>query len=213
MIPQKRKSPAELAALREHLGIPPEAPDPGSPRARSIAPATAAAIPDHLRSNPEEAKDSLPANDTSEPIKLKERHSLRRHELPLAPAERLQHSKTELPSSRHSNEDLSFIRKSEVRQQLLNPGLDLIAQIKQESANRYLIIITYVLIATAAFAAYRGVLVLTPTILLAIAALMTLYIAVRKKRSRHHAAILSIVLLFVITSTAAYYAPSFFHGT
>ncbi len=235
MIPKKKKTPEEIAALREGLGIPEELPPAGAPRQRTETPplpvpeepaadeappaSTIAPVPSS--DNRPSAIDEIPANKLREPVVHLDLppapnaepdapvyHSLRKHELPLAPAPFVT-SKTTLPSHRHEPGDIAQLRKREAIAKLSDPTPDPMIRLKKITAGPLLLIPAYVLAASAAAAAWQRVHHVTPIVLLVLCAALTLFIFIRKKRSRHHAAILTIVILMTLAFGGLHYAPFF----
>lgn len=187
MIPQKKKTPEEIAALREGLGISP------LPSEQPPHPAPTAAEPIFHK------EDSQP--DPAPPI-----HSLRKHDLALAPAPVSSH-RTELPTSRHDSRDINQIRKREALAKLQHPSIDPVAHILRQTASPFLYIPGYLLAVAAAVSASQSVLYITPAVLLGLSTIIILYIAWRKPRSRHHAALLFILVFMTFVFSALHYAP------
>lgn len=215
MIPEKKKTPEEIASLREGLGVPP-APTTAAPT-QAVAPQPLVEpekpLPDptvegepviHLDLPP------LPAR----PVKAEPKpvHTLRKQELPLAPAPLVTH-KTALPTHRHDPRDVAQIRKREALAALQHQqGTDPAAHLRRQTASPFLYASGHLLAIAAAVTAYQHVHYITPAVLLGLAATITLFIALRKPRSRHHAALLFIVVLLTLVLSAIHYAPLFQHG-
>ncbi len=238
MIPKKKKTPEEIAALREGLGIPDEIPPPGAPRQRTetdplpvpeeptpneVPPAPDIA-PVPLSDKEPSAIDEIPSNELRErvvhldlpPAPTAEPdapvyHSLRKHELPLAPAPFVT-SKTALPAKRHDSGDIAQIRKREALAKLADPVPDPMVLLKKITAGPLLLIPAYLLAIGAAATAWQRVHHVTPIVLLVLCSALALFIFIRKKRSRHHAAILAIMILMTLAFGGLHYAPLFQHA-
>lgn len=240
MIPDKKKTPEELAALREGLGIPDAPPPPGAPRQRTTpippivaAPSAPAPAPKKIQEIPAAANApvldpahpdappstrlreaavhlDIPPAPTNEktPEPLPPKHSLRKHELPLAPAPAVTH-KTALPTSRHDDKGIADIRRQDARQNLSSPPPDPAAHLRKMTASLFLLVPAYLCAFGAGFAAWKQVHHVTPLALLAIAAGIAIYICITKKRSRHHAAFLAIIILLTLVFGGLHYAPLF----
>jgi hypothetical protein len=200
MIPQKKKTPEEIAALREGLGMPPE-PTPPPPDQESSAPIVEPIV--HL--------DPPPAPVQPKKVEPKPIHSLRKHDPPLAPAPATT-NRTELPTGRHDSRDISQIRKREALAALQQPGMDPVAYLRKQTASPFLYVPGYLLAIAAGIAAYQRFHYITPSLLLAISAFILVFIAWRKPRSRHHAALLFIIVFLTLVFGALHYAPLFKDG-
>lgn len=234
MIPNRKKTPEEIAALREGLGIPDALPALGAPRQRpgSFPPIENAASP----SPPSERKiepipapilDHLTATASNhsiahlevapapfvekKPAPLRSQHSLRKHELPLAPAQVVTH-KTVLPTGRHDDKDIAELRRRDAIKSLTSEVPDPATHLRKMTAGPFLLAPTYIVALAAGAAAWQHVHYVTPLALLLIASLLTIFIFIRKKRSRHHSAILTIIILMTLVFGGLHYAPLFNHA-
>ena len=133
MIPSKKKTPEEIAALREGLGIPPVAsplaplppPPPAMPEGMGKAEEPPAPAPPQPASDADLVTHLDPPASPIRPQKavIKPSHSLRKQEIPLAPAPVApSRQRTELPARRHDPRDVAQIRKREALAQLRQPG-------------------------------------------------------------------------------------------
>jgi hypothetical protein len=138
-------------------------------------------------------------------------HSLRKHDLPLAPAPPVT-NRTPLPTRRHDPADIAQARKREALAQLETTARDPGARLRAQTASPFLYVPGYLLAAAAAVTAYQRVHPVTPLSLLGLSLLITFYIAVRKPRSRHHAALIFIVIFLTAALGGTHYAPSYQHG-
>jgi hypothetical protein len=238
MIPQKKKTPEEIAALREGLGIPDALPQPGEARSRptQLPPIAAKAETPPPPPPPEIAvvpapvldpvhPDATPMMELREPVNHLDippapktaspppvYHSLRKHELPLAPAPFVT-QKTTLPKSRHEAKDIAEIRRREALNHLGSSHQDPAVHLKKITAHLALLIPTYLLALAPTLAIWQRTLFVTPAILLLLAAALALFIFIKKKRSRHHAAIIFIIILMTLVFGGIHYAPYFTHGS
>lgn len=236
MIPKKKKTPEELAALREELGIPDAAPPPppalpeipAKPAPPTPARNSGPPPPSHQPDEPKPSPPSVieqpvekPANQVREAIvqlksqsttqttqPTKNPHSLRKKELPLAPST-LQTTKTEIPKNRHDEEDIARLRKQETFAKINQPAADPMVRLQGMTARPYLLIPAYSLAAAAAYTAAVRVHYYTPIALLLLAAALAIFIFLKKKRSRHHSAILAIIILMTAAFGTLHYAPLF----
>ncbi|WP_411827995.1 hypothetical protein [Luteolibacter sp. AS25] len=239
MIPDKKKTPEEIAALREELGIPDEMPRPPLSASRPLPAHSETSSPAELPrpapiqpapvTPPEpDPRELLPKTELRDPVvhlgvpaaptsedaykPAPVYHSLRKHELPLAPAPETTH-KTELPTQRHDPRSIAQIRKREELGKLNQPSIDPVAQLRKITAHPVLLGGTYLLSLIPSLLAYRGVHFITPLCLLALCSALALYIFLKKKRSRHHAAILAIIILMTLAFGGLHYAPLFNYGS
>lgn len=227
MIPQKKKTLEEMAALREGLGILPAATAP-APLPPSPAP-----IPEAFAKREEAQPEAQPepvataADLNGEPVihlepppvpsrrrqmEIKPSHSLRKHELPLAPAT-ASRNRTELPTRRHDARDVAQIQKREALAAIqLKQGADPAAHLRKQTASPFLYAPGYLLAFAAAVTAYQGAKYITPAALMGLATVIMVFIAWQKPRSRHHAALLFIVIFLTLVFGALHYAPLFQNG-
>ncbi len=168
--------------------------------------------------------DALPTTELREPVvhldippapisekppePLPPQHSLRKHELPLAPAPAVTH-KTALPTGRHDEKDIAEIRRRDALQNLSSHAPDPAAHLKKITAGFFLLIPAYLFALAAGFAAWKRVHHITPLSLLAVASIFAIFIFIRKKRSRHHAAFLAIIIILTLVFGGLHYAPVF----
>ena len=228
MIPNRKKTPEEIAALREGLGIPgsperqlpiqnpiPATPPAPAPMAPPMAPPQAirSATPPEPYAIPQPGEPVLHLDTPAAPPAktVLPLHRLRKHELPLAPAP-VHTQKTALPTRRHDPRDVAQIRKREALAKLNNPGLDPAAHLRRQTAQPALYLPGYLLAVAAAVVTFQRVHHITPIVLLALSLAITLYIAIRKPRSRHHAALIFIVAFIAAVFGVIHYAPLFQHG-
>jgi hypothetical protein len=201
MIPDKKKTPEEIAAFREDLGIP-----------RTAAEQTQSPAPEHA-SPPDEPVIHLDIQeDIPKLTRALQTHCFRKQDLPLAPAPPVT-TKTALPTQRHTTDDIAQLRKREALAKLDTPGLDPAAHLRAQTAIPFLYVPGYLLAIVAAAAAYQRVHHTTPLVLIALSLLITLYIAIRKPRSRHHAALIFIIIFLTAVFCGIHYAPLFHYGS
>jgi hypothetical protein len=225
MIPSKKKTAEEIAALREGLGIPPVAsphaplppPPPVMPGVigkmeEPPAPPAPAPPPPQPASDAEPVTHLDPITIPLRPQKavIKPSHSLRKQELPLAPAPAAPSpQRTELPAHRHDPRDVAQIRKREALAKLQQPGADPADHLRKQTASPFLYVPGYLLASAAALAAFQDAHYITPAALIGTAIMIMAFIAWRKPRSRHHAALLFIVVFLTLVFGALHYAPLF----
>lgn len=194
MIPTKKKTPEELAALRDALAFPESFHQP---------------TPEQQTGPDESPEEDLTNPAEPAPASRKKRHhTLRKVELPLFPAQPVP-TKTSLPQRRRSIQEIKKIQSSEVMVTPENHPNHPILQLKKLTAHPLLLTPTYLLAFTAGLAVWRRAYFITPISLLCVSGLLTLYIFWKKKRSRHHAAILMIILAMTLIFGAILYAPFF----
>jgi len=191
MIPQKKKSAEEIAALREGMGLMKEMPLP--------EPASAE-IPVQISS------PSVVLSPSREP---KPTHSFRKQDLPLAPASP-SHRSTALPSQRTDPNDIAQIRKREALAKLNQPNSDPAAYLRKQTASRWLCCLTYLLAIAAPVTVFFQYPYFVPAALLAISSFFVVFIAWKKPRSRHHAALIFIIIFLSLVFGALHYAPLFY---
>lgn len=237
MIPDKKKTPEEITALREGLGIPDAPHAPGEPRQRPVSFPTLEKAPSpplplereiepasvpisraatHLDSpsitslrEPIVHLGVTPAQYTEDkPESLPPQHSLRKHEIPLAPAPAVTH-KTVLPTGRHDDNSIAEIRRRDAIKSLTSDVPDPAAHLQKMTAGPWLLIPAYLIAFGAGAAAWQRVHHITPLALLIIASSFAILIFIRKKRSRHHSAILAIIILMTLVFGGLHYAPLF----
>lgn len=228
MIPEKKKTPEEIAALREGLGIPPvQAPSNAEPEPMAQPAPDPSLIGAPVKR--EESEKEIPQpEDDGEPVihlglppkparfqvmEAKPVHSLRKQELPLAPAPAtIAARRTELPTQRHDPRDVAQIRKREALAALAQPRTDPAAHLRRQTASPFLYAPGYLLAIAAGVSAYLRVHYMTPATLIGLAIFIMVFIALRKPRSRHHAALLFIFVFLTLVFGALHYAPLFQYG-
>lgn len=188
MIPTQKKTPEELAALREGLGV---------FQPQNSAPPTPQPIPAPVPREPRQ-------------IKLKKRriHTLRKIELPLAPANQIQ-NKTPIPPPRHDIADIAEARRRAAIVEYSTASGDPAAHLKKLTAHPILLVFAYLPAFAAIYTAWSTFHFITPISLIFVSGLLTAYIFWTKKRSRHHAAILLIILVMTLVFGGIHYAPYF----
>lgn len=211
MIPTRKKTPEELAALREGLGLfqnqepqpsPPE-PQPSPPGPRPDGPLFQKVI----GQTPPTPQPEQPPEEERKPRK-RNNHSLRKVELPLYPAQRTQH-KTTLPKNRRSASDLAELQRREALANFSANPADPVARLKKLEAHPILLGLAYLTALAAIYTAWKTFHYITPISLICVSGLLTAYIFWTKKRSRHHAAILLIILAMTLVFGGIHYAPLF----
>lgn len=237
-LPRQKKSPEELARLRESLGMPP-------PMEESLATAAEPPHPAHqtprhpewsevppggpmIREEPVphlEPPDSSRAATTHEPKPVR---SLKRSER-LAPTDSPPPKATadhgKLPGHRHSDRELEEIRRRSAVAAIAEGGFEL-----PQAASKPLLGLGYLLAigGAAAPTLLRLFAKLTESynmgkafsegyhLLLAacLAALpLAAYVALKKTQSRHHAAFIASIAFFALVFSVLHYFPSLKHGS
>ncbi|MEP2776336.1 MAG: hypothetical protein ABJQ29_14960 [Luteolibacter sp.] len=225
MIPEQKKTPEQIAALRQGLGIPdatpeqPGAAEPTAPAAEAPAPPRRQPVhlePDIINTAPEKIAPPVHLDIPDAPapaaeVPKKTSHTLRKHELPLAPAPAVTH-KTAIPRHRHDPRDIAEIRKREALAKLNQPDIDPALHLRRQTAHPTLYVPGYLLAVGAAVTIYLHFHHFTPLALLLGSLLIVAFIAMKKPRSRHHAALIFIVIFLTAVFGGLHYAPLFQHA-
>lgn len=236
-LPQRKKSPEEIARLRESLGIPgaESQEDPGltktEPAVDIIVPANHEAPvihenpPAELPKPPHQKVHSFKRSEqvmvdqevhglapvvlTPSPREPKPVSSLRKSERATVEPRPEPPPDSPLPHHRHSDQEIAEIRRREALFQMnAQPNARLFP------AHPILIVPGYLsaLSGAAGFYFYQFPIAATlgfVTVALALAA----FIGMRKPMSRHHAAFISVISFFVVVFGALHYFPSLRHAT
>ncbi|MGJ8642197.1 MAG: hypothetical protein ACSHX9_02220 [Luteolibacter sp.] len=224
MIPERKKTPEEIAALREGLGIPDSPPAPpeqaapphAAPEIESQTPHRRPPVhlePEITNTAPEPVAQPVHLDIPAAPAPLadtakKSTHTLRKKELPLAPAPPVTH-KTAIPTHRHDPRDIAEIRKREALAKFNQPEIDPATHLRKQTAHPLLYIPGYLLPFGAAFTIYKHFHYFIPLALLLASLLLVIFIALKKPRSRHHAALIFIVIFLTAAFGGLHYAPDF----
>lgn len=193
MIPQKKKSAEEIAALRKEMGLKKEMPLP-------LPKPVSAEIPLQISS------PSVVVSPSREP---KQHHSLRKQDLPLAPASAL-HRNTALPTQRTDPNHIAQIRKRKALAKLNQSNSDPAAYLRKQTASRLLCVSAYLLAIAAPVTVFFQYSYFVPSALLMIASIFVAFIAWKKPRSRHHAALIFIIIFLSLAFGGLHYAPFFY---
>lgn len=200
MIPQKKKSPEEIAKLRESLGLPGSepvtAPDPGP-----VVPAP-----------PVQAAPPQPAPEPRPPVEAKPVRSLRKSERIPSPGHTPKPSAaaSNLPVQRRSETELNRIRRAQAFENRQPPPATHLLAI---TANPFLVGLGYLLAAAAALMPFANSRMWFPapfalTASLAGASiLIAAFIFLKKKRSAHNACFIAAIAFFTLVFSALYYFP------
>jgi len=195
-LPQSRKSPEEIAKLRESFGVP----GAGQPSSPETPPAEKPESKHAKASPPEPAEDRQP-----KPVR-----SLRKSERTEDSVPRLESPPdSNIPHQRHSREELEAIRRREVLSMMNTaPNRRLFP------AHPALIAPGYIAIAAAAAGIWVYQIPLWAT---AICAVVSFTIAtllfLRHPVSRHHAAFIAVLAVLLLAFSALYYFPQLRHAT
>lgn len=186
-LPQRRKSPEEIAKLRESFGIPAADP-PATPTPETPAPATAP--PQQVA--PPAARPPRSLRKTDEAIP--------RLESPLD---------SNLPHQRHSREEIEAIRRREALSMMNTPPNK-----RLFPAHPALVAPGYLVTAIAAAGIWLYQMPLWATGLCALCALaVSGLLLVRYPVSRHHAAFIAMFALLLLVFASLYYFPQLRHAT
>jgi hypothetical protein len=222
-LPQRKKTPEEIAKLREELGI------PGGPiPATDVSSTAAASEPATSQETPESSvvpatpkAEELPAAPVPEAaapvpepiapthhVEAKPVRSLRKSER--IPSSRPVSSPTSssLPAQRRTEKELSMLRRSQPI--TTTPVAHLIAL----TAHPFIVGLGYFLVIAAAVMPFLDwklaeISFYIPAILCACGLLLSGFIFLKKKRSLHHAGFIATIALLVIVFGALYYFPHF----
>lgn len=224
MIPQKKKTPEEIAKLRETLGLPGSGPAPSAAPEPIPDPAPAIPIsePEPLPAQtvtpiPVQAAAPIPeapqpAPDPRPPVEAKPVRSLRKSErLPLPKAAPSVSSPDSIiPSHRHTESELNQMRRVQAFENRQAPPATHLLAI---TANPFLVGAGYFFAIASAcmpFADWR-LWFPAPFTLTASFAVISLLIAgfifLKKKRSVHNACFIAAIAFFVLVFSALYYFP------
>jgi hypothetical protein len=226
LLPQRKKSPEEIAKLRESLGVPGFSAEENETSAAgpvdTVVPTHHAAIVEHHPTaappaGPSARRDDFPARPSvrEAPIAApapKAVRSLRKSEQsdvaephPSAPLE-----SSKLPVHRHSDEEIAEIR----RRQALAMMTSAAPNPKLIPAHPAVITPGYLLALAGASCFFSETFPLAATAGCAAASLLVAaLIVVRRPISRHHAAFIAIIALLVIVFGALHYFPHLRHAT
>jgi hypothetical protein len=204
-LPERRKSAAEIARIRETIGVPGMTNDPDP---ANIAPESSASV-----------RHAAPAPETSRlapmpPVQApghKSVRSLRKSEQVSPPSAHHPEPPPDsvLPHHRHSAGEIEEIRRREafaLMDAKPNPRLF--------PAHPALIVPGYLFAAGGAVGFYFYEFPMAATMACVAAALLVAaFIRIRKPISRHHAAFIAVLALFVIVFGALHYFPQLRHAT
>lgn len=204
-LPERKKSPEEIAALRDQLGIPGDA--PATPAAPGAGPEHGSAAAPADASGDDSAVD-IPVVDTT-PVAIAAPRSLRKserepvlHVVPAPPPD------SPLPVHRHSDEELAALRRRSVFDTQEHA-----VRMPVRRAHPALVIGCYLVAVSPALMIYHNLPILLPAASVVFAMGLGGYLFFLRPYSRHHGAFLGIVCLFVITYGALHYFPHLRHAT
>lgn len=235
LLPQRKKSPEEIARLRESFGVPSDADSqeiPAPPAAETLvshihqadivhesepaalAPMPGPKVPHSLKRSerppaPPAKSEPPPAAPTTR-LEPKPVRSLKKSEQAPVTPRRETDERGKIPYRRHSDEELQEIRRREALATLNTAPPDP----KLFPAHPVIIAPGYLLAAAGAACFVFDDYPLAATAACAAAALLhAAAIVLKRPLSRHHAAFISILALFVIVFGALHYFPSLRHAT
>lgn len=213
MIPTRKKTPEELAALRDGLGLF-QNPDSTSSANPDTQPSPSEDTPPPFRFQkvigrvPLPTRPQEPAPPAEATPKKRAIQTLRKVELPLFPAQEVPH-KTDLPRRRRSHADLAELQRREALANFSATPTDPAVHLKKLTAHPILLALAYLPAFGAIYTAWNAFHFITPLSLIFVSGLLTTYIFWKKMRSRHHAAILLIILVMTLVFGGIHYAPYF----
>ena len=217
MIPQKKKTPEEIAKLRESLGFPGAAAEaPPEPAPAPVSPVSApfpqpAPLPVHAAVPIPAAPQ--PAPEPRPPVEAKPVRSLRKSER--VPLERpvsapVPHADSAIPSHRRSESELNQMRRAQAFENRQAPPATHLLAI---TANPFLVALGYVFAFSAAFMPFadyqywfKAPFALTAS-LAGLSLLIAAFIFLKKKRSVHNACFIAAIAFFTLVFSALYYFP------
>ncbi|HVJ47389.1 MAG TPA: hypothetical protein VM511_13445 [Luteolibacter sp.] len=228
MIPKKKKTPEEIAKLRESLGLPGADPAPAAETepplpAPEAAPAPAAPEVPVSAPLPQPAplpvqaaaplpETPQPAPVAHPPTEAKPVRSLRKSErVPLPkPAPSASGPDSILPSHRHSEIELNQMRRAAAFENRQAPPATHLLAI---TANPFLVGLGYAFAFSAAFMPladyqywFKAPFALTAS-LAGLSLLVAAFIFLKKKRSVHNACFIAAIAFFTLVFSALYYFP------
>ena len=228
-LPQRKKTPEEIAKLREELGIPggptaapqmssPAAPEPTPTEpseppadelppaeAEELPPASAEETPSPVAEAPQPVVDYY---EPEHPSGAKPVRSLRKSERIPSSRPVATSNNSSLPTQRRTEKELSQLRRSQPI--TTAPVTHLIAL----TAHPFIVGLGYFLVFGAALMPFLGrwVEVDIPYIVLALMCaggfFISGFIFLKKKRSLHHAGFIAMIALLVLVFAALYYFPN-----
>jgi len=219
LLPQRKKSPEEIAKLREDLGILGGGHEEGSGTAGDLIDGnigrqdhgtstglpTRAALP--FRSQRATAEES--SARTAVPREPKPVRSLRKSERALTTPQQRPQPDSSLPYYRHSNQELAEIRRREALAMMeARPDSRLFP------AHPVIILLGYLSAILGAVEFYFYQLPISVVLgSLAVSLVVASFIGLRKPVSRHHAGFISVISLLVLIFGALHYFPELRHAT
>jgi len=219
-LPQRKKTPEEIAQLRETMGLGGPAPQAGPAEAGAAQtpppptigeaapepPAAHAAIPAALPPAPE-----APPAEPRPPVEAKPVKSLRKSERGPAPAAKAHATPsagaTALPSQRRSEFEINQLRRSQAFS-VQNSGNFIIAQ----TAHPVIVAVGYFSVFAAALLPFidrlmTDVSLYAPATLCVVGLGIAGFILLKKKRSLHHAGFIAAIAILTLVFGALYYFP------
>lgn len=215
-LPQRKKTPEEIAMLRESMGL--GGPAPAFPPSPELQP-HAAPAPQPSPSLPQVAPGTpaIPPAAPRPPVEAKPVRSLRRSErepsAAQAPRPAPSVGSTQLPVQRHSDAELNQLRRI---QSLTNqaPGAFVIAKI----AHPILVGLGYLCVVSAAILPivnhfFTSISMYVPAGLCLAGLVIAAFIFFKKKLSRHHAGFITTIAVFTLIFGSLYYFPHIWNAT
>jgi hypothetical protein len=228
-LPQRKKSPEEIARMREEMGIPGDSSaDNAAANRAEIAESTAGGESQSPLSEPIQPRqvrslkrsermpviaaaipdtpDDPPPSGTG-PVAKPVRSLRKSEQVPTLQKPAPAPPDSKLPGHRHSDEELLEIRRRAALDAQMNP----IPQ-KPLKAHPALYVPGYLLALAGAVCVYQDLDRLIPLACEIAAALVAAYVFIKRPHSRHHAAFIAVAVLFVLVFGALHYFPQLRHA-
>ena len=182
-LPEQRKSPQEIAALRDQLGIRPVAPEePPDPQPQAPAP-------------------------SSPPPRRQKKTIVHPRDIPEVPPAPIDEA-TGLPVKRHSSEELAALR---LRSMFETQDGAQSMPVRRERT--LFVVFGYVAAAAAIIPVHQQMPAVVPMAVCFFALLYATYLFIYRPYSRHHGAFIGIMVLFVLVYAALQYFPQLRHAS
>ncbi|WAC19316.1 hypothetical protein OVA24_18985 [Luteolibacter sp. SL250] len=225
-LPKRKKTPEEIAKLRESMGLcdgpaplippPPAAPEaaaPAPPAPADLPPPQAppAVAPQPILPTASHPAPEMPAAEPRTPAEPKQVRSLRKSERGPAPAARAQpvpsDSATVLPSQRRTDFEINQLRRTQAFS-VQPPVSHLIPQ----AVHPFMAGLGYLCVFVAAVLPFidhffTDISRYIPGTLCLAGLAISVFILLKKKRSLHHAGFISAIAIFTLIFGALYYFP------
>jgi len=220
-LPQRRKSPEEIARLRESIGIPVDPPDAVNIEPTLEIPVISESLQAPAPRQVHSLKKSeqipiipaviaeAPPEIAKAPAPPKPVRSLRKSEQ-IAPSPKPPEfsSHSNLPGHRHSDKELNEIRRQAALQAQMHS-----APLKPLRAHPTLYAPGYLLALAGGICVYQNLQYFIPLACALAAIALAGFVFLKRPHSRHHAAFISVGALFLLVFGALYYFPQLRHAS